>query len=117
MEDSPFKLCPFCKEQIRREAIKCRFCGEWLESSEPDAARKSTTDEPLVSPPTPPQEATEANSMKEVGRALDRMDQQPLTSPPKQSKPTRMPTRAKIPWQMIVGLFLMMGAGKSLAKP
>jgi hypothetical protein len=109
MADSAFKLCPFCKEQIRQEAIKCRFCGEWLERSESDSARKLTADKPTLPPSTPPQEGADANSMKAVGQALDRMDQQSATRPPKQSKPTPTisPTRKKIPWPLIIGLLLM----------
>jgi hypothetical protein len=49
--DSEFKVCPFCKEQIRKEAVKCRFCGEWLNQE-----IQTQTVETSVPPPLPTQE-------------------------------------------------------------
>jgi hypothetical protein len=51
MEDASFKKCPFCKEKIRQEAVKCRFCGEWLEQNENVGSSSTVTE--TAPPPIP----------------------------------------------------------------
>ena len=42
------KACPFCGESIKAVAVKCRFCGEFLQSTgpigaQPNGARKASS--------------------------------------------------------------------------
>lgn len=50
------KKCPFCQEEIQDTAIKCRYCGEWLNKKEEAILNKDVINGKIsTSPRTSPQ--------------------------------------------------------------
>ena len=75
MENDGFKICPFCKEKIRKEAVKCRFCGEWLEEISPKSESLTQNEIP---PPTHHVESSQKASEDLVAQMAEKTNDQLL---------------------------------------
>ena len=93
------KKCPFCAEEIRDEAVKCRFCGEWL-------VKNDTVQDDAVTPLKEPEQQKGSNFVLSESTAVTAKEG-PSTSAQKPDAILSKPIKEKVPWGW--GWFLLLG--------
>ena len=74
------KQCPFCGQTINAAAIKCKYCGKWLEDPQP--AQPEGPSQSQTPPPPPPQQPYQ---QQQPNYQQQYTQQPPYQQPPQQT--------------------------------
>ena len=70
-ENKDIKRCPFCGEEIKVSAKKCRYCKNWItEDNKPTQENKEIIETPIVVNNEPLHEKTNSNRNNSLGCLL-----------------------------------------------
>ena len=91
------KQCPFCGQVINAAAIKCKYCGKWLENPQ-EAQPEGQTRQQTPPPPPPPQQNWQQQQPNYAQQQQPNYNQQPpqqnYQQPPQQTYYVEQPRKS-----------------------
>ncbi len=95
--------CPYCSEQILKDAIKCHFCGEWFtEKNKPEVNSDLTVSRPS-------QDTQDEQSEPEFQEAVEEPQKELVESPVESPIPSVSPQKRRIAWLRIILTIVYIG--------